>query len=54
MGHKDFLQVKIKTKKGTLSEGVPKKDIRTGFGIEFVGRIQKEPGKAKTTKDTEF
>ena len=39
MTHKDFFKGKVKTKKGTLSEGVTKKDTRIGFGIKFVGRI---------------
>ena len=38
-GHKEFVESGIKAKKGTLSEGVVEKDTRTGFGIEFVGRI---------------
>ena len=40
MGHKEFLEDKVKIEKGTLSEGVTKKDTRTRFGIEFVGRIE--------------
>ena len=38
-GHKDFVEDRVKTKKGTLSEGVTEKDTRTGFRIEFMGRI---------------
>ena len=44
--HKDFFEGRVKTEKGTLSEGVPEKDTWTGFGIKFVGRIGKQPGKA--------
>ena len=39
-GHKDFLEGRVITEKGTLSEGVIEKDKRTSFGIEFVGRIE--------------
>ena len=39
MGHKGFLEDRVKIEKGTLSEEVTEKDTRTGFGIEFVGRI---------------
>ena len=46
MGHKGFLEDRVKTKKGTLSEGVIKKESRIGFGIEFVGRIGTQPRKA--------
>ena len=45
-GHKDFLERRVKTEKGTLSEGVAEKDTKTGFGIEFVGRIGTQLGKA--------
>ena len=38
-GHKDFIKDRVKTEKGTMSEGVTEKDTRTRFGIEFVGRI---------------
>ena len=38
-GHKDTFEGRVKTEKGTLSEGVTEKDIRIGFGIEFMGRI---------------
>ena len=38
-GHKDFFEGSVKTEKDTLSEGVIEKDIRTRFGIEFMGRI---------------
>ena len=34
-----------------MSEGVTEKDTRTGFGIEFVGRIGTQPGKTQTTED---
>ena len=34
--------------------GVTQKDIRTGFRIEFVGRIGTQPGKTQTTEDREF
>ena len=43
--HKDFFEGKVKTEKGTLSEGVVEKDTRTGFSIEFVGRIGTQPRK---------
>ena len=39
MGDKYFFEGRVKTEKDTLSEGVTKKGIRTGFEIEFVGRI---------------
>ena len=39
MGHKDFFEERVITKKDTLSEGVTEKDIKTGFEIEFMGRI---------------
>ena len=52
-GHKDFFEDMVK-QRDTLSEGVTKKDIRTGFGIEFVGRIGTQPGKTQTTEDIEF
>ena len=31
--HKDFFESRVKIKKSILSEGVPEKDTRTGFGI---------------------
>ena len=34
-----FFEDRVKTDKDTLSEGVIEKDTRTGFGIEFMGRI---------------
>ena len=37
--NKDFFEGRVKTEKDTLSKGVTKKDTRTGFVIEFVGRI---------------
>ena len=37
--HGDFVEDRVKTKKGTPSEGVTEKDTRTEFEIEFVGRI---------------
>ena len=45
MGHEEFVESGIKAKKGIPSEGVAEKDTRTGFGIEFVGRIGTQPGK---------
>ena len=39
MRHGDFVEDRVKTKKGTLSEGVTEKDTRNGFEIKFVGRI---------------
>ena len=45
IGHKDFFKGRVKTMKGTLIEGVAEKDTRTGFGIEFVGRIGTQPRK---------
>ena len=46
-GHKVFFfEDRIKTEKGTLSEGVTEKDIRIRFGIEFVGRIGMQQRKA--------
>ena len=44
-GHKYFFKGRVISEKATLSEGVTKKDTRTGFGIEFVGRIGKKLGK---------
>ena len=44
-GHKDFIEDRVKIEKDTLSEGVTEKDIRTEFGIEFVGRIGMQPRK---------
>ena len=38
-GHKGFFEDRVKTEKGTLSEGVTEKDTKTGFMIEFMGRI---------------
>ena len=54
MGHKVFFEGRVKTKKGTLSEEVTKKDIRTGFRVEFVRRIGTQPGKTQKVEDTEF
>ena len=34
-GHRDFFNDRVKTEKGTLSEGLIEKDIRTGFGIKL-------------------
>ena len=45
MGHKDFVEGRVKKKKDTLSDGVTEKDTMTRFGIEFVGRIGTEPRK---------
>ena len=45
-GHQNFFKSMVKVEKGTLSEGVAEKDARTEFGIEFVGRIGTQPGKA--------
>ena len=44
-GHKEFVESGIKAEKGTLSEGIAEKDTRSGFGIEFVGRIRTQLGK---------
>ena len=44
-GHKEFVESGIKAEKGTLSEGIAEKETRSGFGIEFVGRIQTQLGK---------
>ena len=44
-GHKDFIEGRTKTKKGTLGEGIAEKDTRTGFGIKLVGRIGTQLGK---------
>ena len=38
-GHKGFFEGRVKIEKGTLSEGVTEKNIRTGVRIELVGRI---------------
>ena len=54
MGQTYFFNGRVKIEKDTLSKGVTEKDTRTGFGIEFVGRIGTQPGKAQTTEDTEF
>ena len=43
---KIFFESMVKAEKGTLSEGVAEKDTKTGFGIEFVGRVGTQPGKA--------
>ena len=43
--HKDFFEGKVKTEKGTLSEGVAEKDTRIGFWIEFMGRMGMQPRK---------
>ena len=53
-GHKGFFEDRVKTKKGTMSEGVTEKDTRTGFEIEFVGRIGTQLRKVQTSEDTEF
>ena len=45
IGHKDFFEDRVKTKKGTMSEGVTEKDTRIIFGNEFVGRIGTQPRK---------
>ena len=50
----DFFKGRVKIEKVTLSEGVTKKDTRTRFWIEFVGRIWTQPRKTQTTEDTEF
>ena len=44
-GHKGFFEGRFKLEKDTLSEGVTEKDKRTGFGIEFLGRIGTQPRK---------
>ena len=44
-GHKEFVDCGMKAEKDTLSKRVAKKDLLTGFGIEFVGRIGTQPGK---------
>ena len=49
-GHKGFFKGRVKIEKDTLSEEVTEKDTRTGFGIEFVGRIGTQPGKTQTTE----
>ena len=54
MGYKDFFEGRVKTEKGTFSEGVTEKDTRTGFGIELVGRIGMQLGKTQTDEDAEF
>ena len=54
IGHKGFFKGRVKTEKETLSEGVTEKDTRTGFGIEFVGRIGMQPRKTQTVEDMEF
>ena len=38
-GDKEFIEVRVKTEEGTLSEGVTDKDTWTRFGIEFMGRV---------------
>ena len=43
--HKDFFENRVKTEKGTLSEGVTEKDTRIGYGIDFVVRIGTQPRK---------
>ena len=53
-GHKGFFEGRVKTEKDALSEGVTEKDTRTGFGIDFVGRIGMQPRKTQTVEDTEF
>ena len=45
VGHKDFIEERVKIEKGTLSEAVTEKDTKTGFGIEFVGRIRMQTRK---------
>ena len=45
-GHEGFLEDRVKTKKGILGEGGTEKDTRTGFGIEFMGRIRTQQRKA--------
>ena len=45
-GHKGFFEDKVKTEKGTPSEGVTEKDTRIGVGIDFVRRIGTQPRKA--------
>ena len=45
MEHIDFIEDRVRIEKGTLSEGVTEKDTRTGFGIEFMGRIEMQPRK---------
>ena len=44
-GHKNFIEDRVKTEKGTLSKGVTKNDTRIGFGIQFVERIRTQPRK---------
>ena len=44
-GHEDFFDGKVTAEKDTQSEGVTEKDIKTGFGIELMGRIEMQPGK---------
>ena len=43
MGHKDFVEERVKTYKGTMSEGVAEKDTMTEFGIDLGGRIGMQP-----------
>ena len=38
----------------TFFTNLTRRDIRIGFGIEFVGRIGTQPGKTQTIEDTEF
>ena len=45
MGHKYFFESRVKTEEDTLSKGVAEKDTQIRFGVEFVGRVQKQPGK---------
>ena len=44
-GHKDFFESGVKIEEGTLSTGVAEKDMRTRFGVEFVGRVGTQLGK---------
>ena len=44
-GHKYFFESRVKTEEDTLSKGVAEKDTQIRFGVEFVGRVQKQPGK---------
>ena len=48
--HKDFSESGVKTEEGTLSKGVAKKDTRTRFGVEFMGKVGNNQGTHKQPK----
>ena len=49
-----FFESRVKTKKGTMSEGVAEKVTRTGFGLSLWEELGRNQGKHKQPKDKEL